>query len=268
MYSAIVTGRTDAHELSQSLGLDQGEVVADSAETEKAISLQRKIAEGKAEAFLKSSRSVPVAYVDAKAGLMRPPGADSEVVGPAPELPARPRVMVDTSVADLVLDKAAFAVRRSSDFSKEAHVVVVPDFHQCFYDPLALYARLRGSTLVEPGWFSGRGQGLAFRSFMQARHVILYVHASFQAAHPTYVDCLHQCSRASPALKSGKPHFELQIGSKPEVVPTPTLTYELVGDKSKAKEAKVAARQWTLQELLHHCTLVWDQPGSSSSSGQ
>ncbi|CAE7033689.1 unnamed protein product [Symbiodinium sp. CCMP2592] len=258
MYSAIVTGMTDA----------QGQVVADSAETEKAIRLQRKIADCKADAFLKSSRRVPVAYVDAKAGLMRPAVADSEMVGPAPELPARPRVMVDTSVTGLVLDQAAFSVRRSVDFSKDAHVIVVADFHQCFYDPVALYARLRGRTLVEPGWFSGRGQGLAFRSFMQARHVILYIHESFQSAHPTYVDCLHKCSRDSPALKSGKPHFELQIGSKPEVVRTPTLTYELVDDKSKSKEAKVAAKQWTLQELLHQCTLVWDQPSSSSSSGQ
>ena len=270
MYTSMATGQPLRAETMPPEAADMDE------DQQKAVRKQIDIANKKAEAFLRTKATVPITYVDAKGGFMRVKEARASSVGPAPALPAVIRALVAPTVSGLQPEKFPnFQFRQAKTFRHAADVVLVPDIHRNYSDPEALFARLVGARLVDPRWLQGDEQGeICFRSTMENKHVILYIHDSFVQQHPRHAVVLQAAGQISPAMRDGKPRFDVRPGERPEKVKKPTLTYEVVGDAGTASsEHKKSNRIWHLDDLMKACTLVWDPPANedataSSSSGR
>ena len=267
MYSAIVTRSVDRLPVGEPHALP-------------GLELQDKIIQKKAETFFHAAPGLPVPYVDANAGLMRPEKAPPASPGLPPELPPRPKVWLLPEVARVCkVDKSKFSVRVSEDFAKICDIVVVPDIRVHFEDPAGLGARLVGARLVDPQWFQCEGESkkdheICFRSALNCvSHVIIYLHPSFREEYTKHANVLSTLAAFSPALASGRPCFEVLCSSMPEAVKTPTLTYEVRGDNSQHPQRQVgtegsrkSGKPWFLKDLLRFCTLVWDSHESCGAS--
>ncbi|CAE7401950.1 unnamed protein product [Symbiodinium sp. CCMP2592] len=270
MYTSMVTGRALGTETMPPEADDMAE------HQKKAVQKQIDIANKKAEAFLRTKASVPVTYVDAKGGFMRVKDDRPSSVGPAPALPALIRAIVAPTFSGLQPEKFPnFQFRQAKTFRNSCDVVLVPDVHRNFTDPEALFARLVGARLVDSRWLAGDSEGeICFRSVMQNKHLILYIHGSFAQQHARHAIVLEAAGQMSPSMRDGKPRFDVRSGDRPEKISKPTLTYALVGDVEAAtSQQKKNNRIWHLADLMTACTLVWDPPASentsaSSSSGR
>ena len=272
MYQAIKTDSQDM--LSQ---------VARHGEHESslpAIQLQQKVMMVKADQFFHATPGQPVPYVDAIAGLMRPEKPLPASPGFPPELPARPRVWMMPDMAEVLKrkpDKALFAVRASRELKKSCDIVLIPDIRVNFEDPAALAARLLGARLVQPRWFECEAaekheHQICFRSaVMCTKHIIMYLHPSFVDRYQQHAAFLRDSMAFSPTMGNGRPRFQVTLGEMPDIVPTPTLTYEVRAEdcprpQPVSQDSRKTGKQWTLRDVLRFCTLVYDAPTGSTGA--